>query len=32
MADLGAWANEEYKVPAPIDEPDELLDDDHKEA
>ncbi len=32
MADLGAWANEEYRVPAPPDEPDESFEDDRKDA
>ncbi len=30
MADLGAWANEEYRVPVPPDEPDDLLEEDPK--
>jgi endogenous inhibitor of DNA gyrase (YacG/DUF329 family) len=32
MADLGAWANEEYRVPVAPDEPDDVLEDDPKSA
>ena len=32
MADLGAWANEEYKVPAPADDPDESFEGDERET
>jgi endogenous inhibitor of DNA gyrase (YacG/DUF329 family) len=32
MADLGAWANEEYRVPVPPDEPDDSLEDDQRGA
>ncbi len=32
MADLGAWANEEYRVPVPPDDPDDLLEDDERGA
>lgn len=32
MADLGAWANEEYRVPIPPDEPDDPLADDRSDA
>jgi uncharacterized protein len=29
--DLGAWANEEYRVPSPPEEPGESLEDDRKD-
>jgi len=32
LADLGAWANEQYRVPAAPEEPDELADGDWKEG
>lgn len=32
MGDLGAWANEEYRVPSPSEEPDEQFEDDHRDA
>ena len=32
MADLGAWANEKYKVPIPADDPDESFEDEDKDA
>lgn len=32
LADLGAWANEEYRVPGPAEEPGELPEGDPKEG
>jgi len=32
LADLGAWANEEYRVPGPSEEPGDLSNGDSKEA
>jgi len=32
LADLGAWATEQYRVPAAPEEPDEFADDDRQDG